>query len=502
MPMVVDALEANEGSLAQHLLVVNDEDILLASGNGSSSSSSNSYAGVDADETDSGYSKSNSPTARGSTASGCSSMSEREISFEGYGESINHSDNAIAANDTDANPLPHTLGSRPNSGYGRNSLRRSDFSDGGFQRRWGSLRAPGKRVSGSNALASQLYKNVNHNSSSRSSNGDNEDFCSDASLEDDVVDLGHKVQILQQQMTAIADTQFSSDDRYCRSRQENAALTARLQMLEESLRDVEMRAQQQLGDEQRRNKEIMVRVEREKQLEIENCHIKLQAIEREMEMLREESARLRSQTERLRTDRTALQQRLDDTETSLHEAQEELRCMNDMVKREREQWALEHASSKQLASELTNEVDALRKQINSTSESLERRSSGGGAGGGGAGVDGLSSTDASSPPSRVEELENEIKNLKQQNNSLKESNEELHAQLFSRGLEEGRSLLNEHNDNSLAAEFEVMSQEDIRTALREQQDVNASLRSYIEGILLTIVENQPSLLEVKPPCPL
>ena len=45
-------------------------------------------------------------------------------------------------------------------------------------------------------------------------------------------------------------------------------------MLEESLRDVEMRAQQQLGDEQRRNKEIMVRVEREKQLEIENCHIK------------------------------------------------------------------------------------------------------------------------------------------------------------------------------------------------------------------------------------
>lgn len=42
-------------------------------------------------------------------------------------------------------------------------------------------------------------------------------------------------------------------------------------------------------------------------------------------MLREESARLRSQSERLRTDRTALQQRLGDTETSLHEAQEQLR---------------------------------------------------------------------------------------------------------------------------------------------------------------------------------
>jgi len=218
-------------------------------------------------------------------------------------------------------------------------------------------------------------------------------------------------------------------------------------------------------------------------------------------MLREESARLRSQSERLRTDRTALQQRLGDTETSLHEAQEQLRCMNDMVKREREQWALEHASNKQLTSELTNEVDTLRKQINATSESLERRSSGGGGGGVEGDIDGLSSTDPSPPSSRVAELENEIKNLKQQNNSLRESNDELQAQLFSRGLEEGRTLLNEHNDNSLAAEFEVMSQEDIRTALREQQDVNASLRSYIEGILLTIVENQPSLLEVKPPLP-
>jgi hypothetical protein len=38
----------------------------------------------------------------------------------------------------------------------------------------------------------------------------------------------------------------------------------------------------------------------------------------------------------------------------------------------------------------------------------------------------------------------------------------LQAQLFSRGLEEGRTLLNEHPaTNSLAAEFEVMSQDDV-----------------------------------------
>lgn len=64
------------------------------------------------------------------------------------------------------------------------------------------------------------------------------------------------------------------------------------------------------------------------------CHCRLQGFEREVEMLREESARLRSQTERLRTDRTALQQRLGDTETSLNEAQEQLRSDKDTILKE------------------------------------------------------------------------------------------------------------------------------------------------------------------------
>lgn len=63
---------------------------------------------------------------------------------------------------------------------------------------WNENNSPSKRgvglAAGSNALASQLYsKNVNNASSRNSNGGDNEDFCSDASLEDDVVDLGHKV---------------------------------------------------------------------------------------------------------------------------------------------------------------------------------------------------------------------------------------------------------------------------------------------------------------------
>ena len=46
----------------------------------------------------------------------------------------------------------------------------------------------------------------------------------------------------------------------------------------------------------------------------------------------------------------------------------------------------------------------------------------------------------------------------------KENNEELQAQLVSKSLEEGRTLLNHANNNSLAAEFEAMSENEVTKA--------------------------------------
>lgn len=48
----------------------------------------------------------------------------------------------------------------------------------------------------------------------------------------------------------------------------------RVIMLEEQLREVELRAEEKLSEEERRHRELVARVDREKQLQVENCAIR------------------------------------------------------------------------------------------------------------------------------------------------------------------------------------------------------------------------------------
>lgn len=83
-----------------------------------------------------------------------------------------------------------------------------------------------------------------------------------------------QVQVLQKQMNALADNQNLTDERYARTKEENAALQARVHMLEEQLRDTELRCEERLASEERRHRELVTRVDREKQLHIDNCAIR------------------------------------------------------------------------------------------------------------------------------------------------------------------------------------------------------------------------------------
>ncbi|XP_014227939.1 rab11 family-interacting protein 4 isoform X1 [Trichogramma pretiosum] len=352
----------------------------------------------------------------------------------------------------------------------------------------GPAAASRKRLS-SNALASQLYRSSSFNSSGRGSICDAaDDVYSDVSLEDDVIDLNHRVQMIQEQMSVLVDTQSAGEERYARVKQENATLQARILMLEEANREVETRAEERLETEQRRHREWASRMERERELQLENAAIKLQSVELEATRARDETLRLREQLDKARAEKSRLETSLEEAKLDADRAKEaERRAVLGLAEANR---ALKHAEE-----ELALRVEHER---------------------------------------RIEDMTNELANLRIRNKNLEESRDELQA--AAAALQAGRELLlpgaQDPNDNminrkkspSLAAELLLTGSAhdqadgtdtgktgssdicdnfttlaEAKQALKEQREVNTRLRSYIDNILLNIVENYPQLLEVKQP---
>lgn len=360
---------------------------------------------------------------------------------------------------------------------------------------------PGRRSTASFANALYQSGNPSFNSSGRSSNcddGELQDMQSDISIEDDVINLNDKVHQLQEQVGILAENQASNDDRYTRVKQENAALTARIHMLEEHIREIEVRGEEKLVEEQRRHKEIVARLDREKHLEIENYAIRNNSLDQENVRLKEENVALRREVERWRAEKESAEDAVAELRREVGREREVRRAAEEEVREVRESWQRDQAHSSTLLQELARELEEQRQM----SHSLRQADSGHHSG--------VQDEDVMSElPARIAVMETTIRNLKNKNNKLEECNEELQAQMLNKGLDEGRKLLDDsaHN-NSLAAEFEAMSENEsaealyaeidkMRRTLKDQQDLNAHLRGYIDSVLINIMDKYPELLEIR-----
>merc|ERR1719150_3479538 len=342
-------------------------------------------------------------------------------------------------------------------------------------RRTGSFRMP-KRA-GSNAYASALYHNSNNgsgifgrdasfnsgNSRASSEIGDEErDMQSDISLEEDVNDLNQRVHQLQEQVSNLADSQATTDERYAKVKQENASLNQKILMLEEHIRELELRSEEKLQTEQKRNKESFQRLEREKHLEIENYSIRNQSLERDLSRAQQEVVQLKSVVERLRLDKAEFEEQLNEAHAALASNEAEIRKLEDAANLEFERSKSETARNVHIVEELEKEAESLREQLRGKSTSGRRQAFAGGVHNENGDMTILNSTDSAFSVStedrignRVTEMESEIKSLKESNQKLTEANDEMHAQILNRGLEEGKAVLYSHD--TAKANLESMS---------------------------------------------
>jgi len=300
----------------------------------------------------------------------------------------------------------------------------------------------------------------------------------DGAIEEDVLDLSIQVQQLQQQVGVLAESQLSTDDLYIRAKQDNAGLNNRILMLEEQTRELEGKGEEKVEDEQKRNNDLIARIERMKNLEIENYAIRLQNMEKENKVLFMEVSSLKQQLEKVRVEKDEIEENLTETKTILLMEQEQHMMLKEKKNREEEYWRLEKMEQSRLVTEKTEEVKKLRQSF---AEDLSKSDNG--------------KVVSEEISAHVRETEAEIRMLRTENKKLTEKNEELQAQLLNRQVKEGKSLLAVQQGN-LAAEMGNMTEEQLLTSLNDQKDINSHLQRYIDSVLLNIMERYPELLEV------
>jgi len=327
------------------------------------------------------------------------------------------------------------------------------------------------------------------------------------------------VQMLQEQVGHLAESQQTTDDRYSKVKQENATLTQKVHMLEEHIREIELQSQEKLIEEQKRHKELVQRLEREKALELENFSIKLQSAEREHASTHRDLTSLRSQVDRLKTEKGQLEQELFETQQSYSLLQSEYSKLEDNLKKTHDLLQKDRSDNAHIVEELTKEVETLREQLRrSRSEDEEHvilinNQNANKPGNSEHNKVSSSLNPESNVGSRAKEMEAELKSLRDQTRKLKEEKEDLQAQVefstINGGVIAGRNVLQSAASISIADELGSLSDnqefphlpsveeyKEVRNALKEQQDVNASLRGYIDGILTNIIEKYPELLEI------
>ncbi|KAM6951329.1 rab11 family-interacting protein 3 isoform 2-T2 [Aplochiton taeniatus] len=296
-------------------------------------------------------------------------------------------------------------------------------------------------------------------------------------------DITDKVLLLERRVAELEKDTEASGEQHARLRQENLQLVHRANALEEQLKEQELYAEETLHQEVRRHKDALAKLERERDAELENLQASLQQLDEENSELKSCVPCLRANIERLEEEKRKLQDESEDVAVRLSEEVETRRKTSDKLSHERHLSQKEKECTQELIEDLRKQLEHLQlykleaeaKRGRSTSAGLQEYQS----------------------RTRETELEQEIRRLKQDNRGLKDQNDELNGQIINLSIQGAKNLMSAPFSDSLAAEINSVSRDELMEAIHKQEDVNYRLQDYIDRIIVAIMESNPSILEVK-----
>ncbi|KAL3066895.1 hypothetical protein OYC64_016772 [Pagothenia borchgrevinki] len=339
--------------------------------------------------------------------------------------------------------------------------------------------SPNRKIS-STAFGRQLL----HNSNLSSSNGSTEDLFRD-SIDSCDIDINEKVSFLEKKVAELENEILMNGDIKSKLKQDNTQLVHRVNELEEQLKDQETRGEQNLREELRRHRESYSKMERDKDTQIELLTNRVKQVEEENSEMTLNMSRLKSHSEKLDEEKQRMTDKLEDTSLRLKDEMDLYRKMMDKLRQNRQQFQKEKEAMQELIEDLRRDLENLQLfKLDAERPGRSRSSS-----------SGLADFNSRT---REMELEHEVKRLKQENQKLREQNDELNGQILSLSLYEAKTLFaTQTKAQSLAAEIENASRDQLMEALKEQEEINIRLRQYMDKIILSILDHNPSILEIK-----
>ncbi|XP_035254741.1 rab11 family-interacting protein 3-like isoform X7 [Anguilla anguilla] len=296
-------------------------------------------------------------------------------------------------------------------------------------------------------------------------------------------DLIDKVMYLEKRVSELEQDSASSAEQHVRLRQENLQLVHRANALEEQLKEQEARAEEDLQFEVRKQKEALGKLERERDMELENLQTRLQQLDEENCELRSCVSCLHASIERMEEEKRKLQDETENLTDRLNEELEVQRKVSGKLSHERHKSQKEKECTQELIEDLRKQLELLQlfklevetRSGRSTSAGLQEYQT----------------------RTREAELEQEVRRLKQDNRGLKEQNDELNGQIITLSIQGAKNLFAASFSESLAAEINSVSRDELMEAIHKQEEINYRLQDYIDRIIVAIMESNPSILEVK-----
>ncbi|XP_046336255.1 rab11 family-interacting protein 4B-like isoform X5 [Haliotis rufescens] len=346
---------------------------------------------------------------------------------------------------------------------------------------------PNRRLT-SAAYARQLQRDSHSPNSTRRSS-----FGSDIVYDDidgNFQNIDDRMKYLESQIHKLSDNQLTT---HSTLKKENSSLKSKVHDLEAQLQMMDFRTEERLNEERHKHQEYITRQNREKSdAQMDYVTQRLQKLEHDNEKLTQERLQLRTEIHQVRSEKLDLQDAYDTLSDEQQKLQTELHKLTQQTEHERQ-------TTGQLLDELGKELEDLRRYKIEHETFQGRKGSVGDL------------------PARYQDLQAELQKLKEmymdewrnlfkENKILKDSNEDLNAQLLTRCMEEGRSLLRDTSGTTLAEELEHLTKEEniadedfrkqLLERLKREQEINLRLKQYVDKIILTIIEKNPSLLEI------